>query len=112
MAQFIGAFLGALLAYFLNLSGGALLILPGYTFQAIVIEFLGSFLALLAYIILNEEDEEKSEQASATKKDPSLLSLFWTLAFGSSLALTAPITTGSLNPAVGFGIQMTMLMDS
>jgi glycerol uptake facilitator-like aquaporin len=31
-AQFIGAFLGALLSYFLNLNGGALNIRPGYVF--------------------------------------------------------------------------------
>ena len=53
IAQFAGAFLGALLAWFLNLNGGSLMIRPGYVFQAIVIELLGSFLVFLIYIILN-----------------------------------------------------------
>jgi glycerol uptake facilitator-like aquaporin len=61
---------------------------------------------------LNETDEDGQGQAAQIKKDTSLLSLFWTLAFGSSLAMTAPITSGSLNPAVGFAIEMTMLMDN
>ena len=109
-AQFIGAFLGALLSWFLNLNGGRLLITSGYVFQAILIELLGSFLVFLVYIILNEEDEEAIK--SQVKKDSSLLALFWTLAFGSMLALTAPLTTGSLNPAIGFAIEMTMLMST
>ena len=54
LAQFIGAFAGAMLSYFLLGNGGSLNILPGYVFQAIVLETLASFLVLLVFLILNE----------------------------------------------------------
>lgn len=112
LAQFIGAFLGACLSYFLLGNGGSLNILPGYVFQAIVLETLASFLVLLVFMILNEPVEDDGHSQSSFKKDTTLQALFWTFAFGNSLALSAPITSGSLNPAIGFAIQMTMLIDT
>ena len=57
LSQFAGALLGALLSLMLTRSGGNLYIRNGDTgsykflFQAIVIEFLGSFLYILIFII-------------------------------------------------------------
>jgi len=109
LAQYAGATLGALLAFFLTSTGGSLQILPGYVFQGMVLEIICSFLMVLVYLILNEDDEEAGHQE--TKRDPSLMSMFWTVAFGCCLAMTKFITNGSLNPAVAFGIILTMLMD-
>jgi glycerol uptake facilitator-like aquaporin len=74
-----------------------------YAFQAVSLETLGSFLMCLVFIILNEN--------SSNIKDPTLMSMFWSIAFCCCLTMTAQITGGSLNPAVGLAIQLTMLFE-
>ena len=39
------------------------------------------------------------------------MSLFWAIGFVCCLTMTAEITGGALNPAVGFAINITMLAD-
>ena len=39
------------------------------------------------------------------------MSLFWAIAFVCCLTMTSEITGGSLNPAIGFAINLTMLVD-
>jgi len=109
-AQVLGAFLGALVSFFLLEDGGKLVVISGYVFQALCLEIICSFLMVLVFVILNEEDDE-SRQSETVKKEASLMSMFWTVAFGCCLAMTVYITSGSLNPAVAFGIEMTMLMN-
>ncbi len=74
-----------------------------------VLEIICSFLMILVYVILNEDDDDTSQ--TEIRRDPSLMSMFWTVAFGCCLAMTKFITQGSLNPAVAFGIIMTQMMD-
>ena len=59
-------------------------------FEHCCLETLGSFLMCLAYMILNENHDNI--------RDPSLMSLFWAIAFVCCLTMTAQITGGSLNP--------------
>ena len=82
-AQFIGAILGALIAWFLTEDGGDLTVLFGskYAYQACCLETLGSFLICLIFIILNESAENH--------KDPALMSMFWSLGFCTCLNMTA-----------------------
>ena len=103
IAQVIGALLGAFIALFLTLNGGNLSVRFGgsYAYQACCLEVLGSFLMCLIFIILNEKQDNN--------RDPALMSLFWSIGFVSCLTMTAEVTGGSLNPAIGFAINLTML---
>ena len=114
-AQFIGAFFGGLLALFLTDSGG---ILNGgsttskNTFSLIVYELLGSFLLGIVFLILNEQDHEDDDDEvtgeSHKSKDPIMISLFWSIAYTFCVTLA---NNSLLNPAAGFSILMTMLMN-
>lgn len=55
----------------------------------------------LIFIILNENHEDI--------RDPALMSLFWAIGFVCCLTMTSEITGGSLNPAIGLAINLTML---
>ena len=70
-------------------------------YSACCLEILGSFIMCLIFIILNEHPE--------SFKDTSLLSLYWSIGFCCCLTMTIEITGGSLNPAVGLAINLTML---
>ena len=59
----------------------------------------------MVFVILNDvSDESKTFQ-----REPALMSLFWSAAFCCCLSMTSLITGGSLNPAIGFAINLTML---
>ncbi len=63
----------------------------------------------LVYMILHEQKDGESEEM---QKDAGLMSFFWTIGFCCCLALTASITGGSLNPAIGVAINLTMFFDT
>lgn len=62
----------------------------------------------MVFIILNENGDE----GKVYSREPALMSLFWSATFCCCLSMTSLITGGSLNPAIGLAINLTMLFDS
>ena len=62
----------------------------------------------MVFIILNENERDESKSFS---REPALMSLFWAATFSCCLSMTSYITGGSLNPAIGLAINLTMLFD-
>jgi glycerol uptake facilitator-like aquaporin len=67
--------------------------------QACLIEFLGSFLYILIFII-------QSDSKTKFSSDRHLNPMFTSIAFGSCVLLAYPISGGCLNPAIGVGINI------
>jgi hypothetical protein len=61
----------------------------------------------MVFIILNDSGEDGKPQV----REPALMSLFWSATFCCCLSMTTLITGGSLNPAIGLAINLTMLFD-
>jgi aquaporin Z len=106
LAQSAGALIGGLLAFLITRTGGALYIKGGekgeweFAFQAIVMEAICTFLFALVFLIQQDEKTKFSN-------DPAKNCLFMSIAYGSFVLLTNPISRGPLNPAIGAAICIT-----
>lgn len=107
IAQSIGAVAGALLAFLLTRTGGSLIIKDGewkFAFQALTMEAVCTFLFVLVFLI---QQDEKTRFSS----DPAKNSLFLSIAYGSCVLLTYPISKGPLNPFIGTAVCFTDLFN-
>ncbi|CAI2378916.1 unnamed protein product [Moneuplotes crassus] len=104
IVQFIGAFCGALLAFMWTQEGGNIVISDiKYTFQAILSEIFASFLFIFMFLV-------QTEEATRFSQDKAIWSLIVAATYGTCLEFNEKVS-GSLNPAFGLGVHLTMLMD-
>mmetsp|Transcript_7489 Transcript_7489/g.7026 ORF Transcript_7489/g.7026 Transcript_7489/m.7026 type:complete len:232 (+) Transcript_7489:47-742(+) len=104
IVQFIGAFCGALLAFMWTQTGGNIVIVNiKYSFQAILSEIFASFLFIFMFLIQTEEKTRFSQ-------DKAIWSFIVAATYGTCLAFNENVS-GSLNPAFGLAVHLTMLMD-
>ena len=105
LAQLMGWFGGAMLAYMFTTSGGNLTVYKdSYIFQAWISETFGSFLYIFTFLIQTEKETRFSH-------DSAIWSLIISAAYGSVITYNYDKVGGSMNPAYGFAVHMTMLMD-
>lgn len=105
LVQLVGCMCGALLAYMFTQSGGAVTVFEdSYIFQAAIGETFGSFLYIFCFVT-------QTEKQTRFSNDPAIWSLIISAAYGSCVSYNLPRHGGSINPAYGFAVQMTMLMD-
>ena len=97
--------LGAFLGFLLTRTGGNLVIKDDkYVLQAMVVEFIATFLFVLLFIIQHDERTRFSS-------DSALNCFFISVAYGSCVMLAKPISGGCINPAVCVGINITNFLD-
>ena len=76
-----------------------------HTFQAMVIEALGSFFYITVFLI-------NTEPSSRFFEERSLNLLAIAAAYGCAITFSTKLAGGSMNPAYGFSVNFTMLMDT
>lgn len=106
VCQCVGMLSGALLAFMWTTSGGFLTIREDkFVFQAMVIEAAGSFFFITIFLI-NTEVNTKFFQ------EPGFRLLAIAAAYTVAVETTRGLAGGSINPAFGLCVNITMFMDS
>jgi glycerol uptake facilitator-like aquaporin len=104
--QGIGGFFGALFAFMCTRSGGHLSILDGkHSFQAMVIETVGSFFFISIFLI-------NTERNCGFFNEPGLRLLAIAASYVCVVTFSFELAGGSMNPVFGVCVNLTMLMDS
>lgn len=98
--------LGALLAFMFSRSGGSLKIEDDkHVFQAMVIEAAGSFFFIMIFLI-------NTELNSRFFHEPGFRHLVIAAAYVWAIELSRKLAGGSINPAFGLCVNITMFMDT
>ena len=106
VCQFGGIFCGALLAFLFTESGGSLSIRDDdAVFQAMLIEAVATFLYVFTFLIQTEETTRFS-------RDAAIWALIVASSYGTAISFSASTSGGAINPAYGFSVCFTGLLDT